>query len=146
MGRTILAAAAFLTAGAVGAAPKTIDPELGCRTNPALVAPCFEVEGRVEAWNGNPTFRLRRRGTKRILGIATGEKPIAPKCLAEVATFEKKVDGKFVVCPFSRDRLGHMQMVCVDEVVTARVFESGAGRKWRQVAQLESCHLQTPSK
>jgi hypothetical protein len=130
----------------VSAAPKAIDPKLGCRTNPALVAPCFEVEGSVEAWNGNPTFRLHKRGSNRFLGIASGEDPIAPKCLTDVAAFEKKVDGRFVVCPFSADRPGHMQMVCVDEVVNARVFDSGAGGRWRDVGRLERCRAGAPSK
>jgi hypothetical protein len=146
MSRSILAVVASLMAGAVGATPKAIDAKLGCRTNPALVAPCFELEGTVQAANGTPTFRIYKRGTNRILGISGGEQPIAPRCLAEVASFERKVDGKFIVCPFSPDRPGHMRMVCVDEVVSARVFESAAGRRGREVARLEACRIETPAK
>jgi hypothetical protein len=134
-----------LSAAVVGATPR-IDPNLGCRANPGLVAPCFEVEGTVQSWNGTPTFRLRTRRSHRILGIASGEDPIAPKCLAEAAGFEKKIEGTFVVCPFSRDQPGHMRTVCVDEVVRARVFDAGAGGRWHEIGRLESCRLPAPSK
>jgi len=133
-------------AGVVDAAARTIDPKLGCRTNPALVGACFEVDGHVVVTNGTPSFRLYKRGTKRVLGIAGGEEPIAPTCLTEAVSFEKKVDGKFVVCPFSPDRPGDMRMVCVDEVVNARVFDSGAGGRWREVGRLKNCRIEDPSK
>jgi hypothetical protein len=110
------------------------------------VEPCFEIEGHIVAANGNPTLRLYKRGTNRVLGIFGGEEPIAPSCLTEVVSFEKKVDGRFIVCPFSPDRPGHMRMVCVDEVVNARVFDSGAGGRWREVSRLENCRIRNPPK
>ena len=146
MRHATLAIVGMLMGGAVGATQKTVDPKLGCRTNPALVGPCFAVEGDVQAWNGNPTFRLHKRGTNRIFGIWSGEHPIAPKCLTDSVSFEKKVGGTFVVCPLSPDKPGHMRDVCVDEVVRARVFESGVGGRWREVATLKGCRIQTLSK
>jgi hypothetical protein len=147
MGRTIVVIVACASAvGAVDAAPRAIDPKLGCRNNPALAEGCFEIDGHVVVSNGTPSVRLYRRDMNRVLGIVGGEEPMLPECLTEVLSFEKKVDGKFVVCPFSRDRPGHMQMVCIDEVVNARVFDSGTGGRWREVGRLKNCRIQDPSK
>jgi hypothetical protein len=120
-----------LIGGVVGAT-KPVDERFGCRTNPAVVDPCFEVDGRLEAAKEYPTFRLHKRRAKHVMGLLGGDAPIAPKCLTEVAGVDKRVDGKFVVCAFPRTRPEQMQMVCVEEVVSARVFESSAGGRWRE--------------
>ncbi len=45
-------------------------PTRPCKEHPALVGPCFTVHGRLATWNGNPTFRISRLGTNRILGVS----------------------------------------------------------------------------
>ena len=59
-------------------------------------------------------------GTKRMLGVTAGpvaddaDDPIVPKNLAFDSS--KEVFGDFEVCPFTHERKGEMQMVCVQSV------------------------------
>jgi len=41
-----------------------------CAESPKVVSACFVVHGRLFFANGNPSFRILRIGTKRILGVA----------------------------------------------------------------------------
>ncbi len=50
-----------------------------CKSDPDIVGVCFTVHGRLSAWNGAPTMRIWRIGTKRILGVHDG---IVPESLA----------------------------------------------------------------
>jgi hypothetical protein len=97
------------------------DAKPACKSNPALAGPCFTFRGRLRTYNGNPTFRIWRIGTKRILGVTgakPGEEPILP---ADVACgFDCDVFARFEVCPFRNPEAGVMQRVCV-EAVTGRV-------------------------
>jgi hypothetical protein len=93
-----------------------------CRSSPALVGACFAVRGRLAVHNGSPAFRLHPVGSQRILGIVTAagaplEEPqdVPPEIRA---LFWKDadpapVDGDFEVCPLTRERPGHMRMVCI---------------------------------
>lgn len=113
--------------GAVSVAPMApqgvdrINAKDGCRPNPALVGPCFEVQGRAFASSGTPSLRIAIKDTQRILGVLPPENEIAPKCLRKEVTFKQDVVGRFAVCPFSQDKVGAMRMVCVEEVRDAAV-------------------------
>ncbi len=80
---------------------------------------CFQVHGRLGAWNGNPTFRIWRVGTARVLGIdaASGEgaDPRPPAVVEAMGAdaFSTSVWGDYRVCPFTRSRPGRMQFVCI---------------------------------
>ena len=92
-----------------------------CKGNPALAGACFTFRGRLRTYNGNPTFRIWRIGTKRILGVTgarPGEEPILPEGVA--CGFDCDVFARFEVCPFRNPEPGVMQRVCV-EAVTDRV-------------------------
>jgi hypothetical protein len=106
-----------------------IDARAGCASNPALVGPCFTVTGRALYANGTPGFRILRSGTKRILGVLPFENEIAPSCLSKAVTPTSEVTGDFVVCPFSVEEEGHMQMVCVQSVGEFRVRRWSAEKK-----------------
>src|SRR5215213_3077779 len=41
-----------------------------CREQPSLVGKCFTVRGRLSLYNGAPTLRLWRAGTRRMLGVS----------------------------------------------------------------------------
>ena len=104
------------------AAREPIDMAMGCKSNPHLVGMCFVVHGRLSAYNGNPTFRIRRAGTSRLLGVIPSEDPRSlPAELRGVASFEHDVFGTFTVCPFTPPKAGVMQFVCVEAVRNARV-------------------------
>lgn len=90
-----------------------------CREQPNLAGKCFRVRGRLSLYNGNPTIRLWRAGTKRMLGVSAsyaseGYSSI-PKEIEAKLNWENEVWGDFLVCPFTPQRPGEMQMMCIDE-------------------------------
>jgi len=70
-------------------------------------------------WNGTPTVRIWKVGTKRMLGISEGRfkiegyENLSPDITARL-TWDSDLYGNFVVCPFTREVPGVMQLVCVD--------------------------------
>ena len=83
-----------------------------CKADPDIVDACFTVHGRLSAWNGSPTMRIWRAGTKRILGDHD-DWPL-PEELAEHMGWDVEAWGDFEVCPFTKERPGAMQMVCIE--------------------------------
>ena len=93
-------------------------PEKPCRAQPSLVDKCFFVQGRLSLYNGNPTIRLWRAGTRRILGVSSsyaqeGYTSI-PEDLEKKLDWETEVWGNFYVCPFTRQKPKEMQMICIE--------------------------------
>lgn len=89
-----------------------------CRAQPALVGKCFRVYGRLALYNGAPTIRLWRAGTKRVLGVSgsyarEGYSSI-PEELERRLSWETELWGDYVVCPYTRRRAGEMQLVCIE--------------------------------
>jgi hypothetical protein len=95
-------------------------PPLRCKGSPKLVGVCYVVHGRATYGNGTPALRIWPVGTRRMLGVTAGrisddaDDPIVPKQLAFDPS--KKAFGDFEVCPFAPERIGAMQMVCVEAV------------------------------
>jgi hypothetical protein len=113
---SITVATVLAPSGRGATALDDIDVRAGCEPNPALVGPCFTVEGRAVLANGTPGFRILQKGTKRVLGVLPAESEIVPTCLAKAVVPDSEVSGEFIVCPFSVEKRGHMQMVCVQAV------------------------------
>lgn len=92
--------------------------DAACRTHPALVAACFRVHGRAALYNGNPTVRIWKLGTHRLLGVSDRRcqppecEPL-PDALRALLAWDHPVFGEFELCPFTRARPGVMQLVCV---------------------------------
>jgi len=97
-----------------------------CEKRPDLVGACFVVHGRLSFYNGNPSFRIWRIGTKRILGVSDWQ--IIGDESAELANlrlppdiqkrlqsdiFRTDIFGDFTVCPLSVERPGWMQDICI---------------------------------
>ncbi len=82
-----------------------------CKTDPDIIDACFMVHGRLSAWNGTPTMRIWRVGTKRILGVR--DDPL-PKNLESEMNWGVEAWGDFEVCPFTKERPGVMQTVCIE--------------------------------
>lgn len=74
----VLAAMCLALINSVVSAGQRIDANGGCRRNPALVASCFTLHGRLFVGNGAPSMRIWRVGTKRILGVLPSEAEIVP--------------------------------------------------------------------
>ena len=109
----------FVFAQAAVARPQESEPPVKpCRAQPSLVGKCFRVRGRLSLYNGAPTFRLWRAGTKRMLGVsasyATAGYSSIPAALEKQLDWETELWGTFLVCPFTQRRPQHMQMICIE--------------------------------
>ncbi len=115
--RALVAVALMTLDGAAAAAP----PRSSCRSHPDLVGRCRTVHGRLSVWNGTPSLRIWIVSTRRILGVsewrmAEMERELLPANVWEAFGDdppEREVFGDYEVCPFTRQRPGWMQMVCV---------------------------------
>lgn len=91
-----------------------------CKTNTKVVGACYMVYGRATFGNGTPALRIWPVGTKRMLGVTAGpiaddaDDPIAPMEMLKFAPDVEGISGDFEVCPFTPERKGQMQMVCVE--------------------------------
>jgi hypothetical protein len=95
-----------------------------CRERADLVGPCFHVHGRAALYNGNPSVRIWKVGTRRLLGVsesrmAPGVDPL-PVEVRRALDWEHPVFADFVLCPFTRERPGVMQLVCVEAATRLR--------------------------
>src|SRR5258708_28952 len=97
-----------------------IDPTKGCKSNPALVGACFALRGRVFPANGAYPMRIWPVGSKRYLGVLPPEDEIAPKSIKDEFSFNKNIYADLVVCPFSEQRAGEMQFVCIESARNLR--------------------------
>jgi hypothetical protein len=82
-----------------------------CKKDPDIVGSCFTVHGRLFLANGSPSYRIWRIGTHRIFGVHDS---IVPEAIALNLTWENAAFGDFYVCPFTGQRDGEMQFVCVE--------------------------------
>jgi hypothetical protein len=100
--------------------------ERSCRQHPQLTGQCFRIRGRMNYWNGNPSVRIWRVGTKRILGVSDVRFKIdgyvnLPPSIEARLSWDTDLFGNFVVCPFTRDAPGVMRLVCVESVSNVTV-------------------------
>jgi hypothetical protein len=86
-----------------------------------LVGKCFKVHGRLSVYNGTPSIRLWRVGSKRLLGVIDPEDisgepgpSTIPTSVRGKLDWDKDVFGDFLVCPLTRSRPGRMQTICIE--------------------------------
>lgn len=101
-----------------------------CREHPQLVGKCFAVRGRMSLWNGNPSIRIWRVGTKRMLGVSEQRFRLESHCnlpptIAERIQLGTDLLADFAVCPFTEEKPGEMQLVRVDGATHMSVLKSG---------------------
>jgi hypothetical protein len=108
-----------------------------CKENPKIAGQCFQVHGRAFASDGTPNLRIWRAGTNRILGVTASttaddaEDPIASdNLLRALGADQHFVFGDFEVCPFTPEREGHMQMVCVERAENLVIKPYDYGTKY----------------
>lgn len=94
------------------ASAQPIDPDLGCKNNPALVGSCFTVVGDILVYNGSPAIRILPKDTKHLLGVIPSENEIMPADLKAQVSLTQKVSAIMEVCPFSLPKPNTMQLVC----------------------------------
>jgi hypothetical protein len=105
------------------------EPQRPCREHPKVSGPCFTFRGRLANYNGNPTARVWRIGTTRILGVSDGmalpefEKMPANAKAALGGSFDLYVFGDFEFCPFTPDKPGVMRLGCLNSAKNLKVVE-----------------------
>lgn len=86
------------------------------------------IHGALRTYNGNPSHRIWKIGTKRTLGISEERFQLEGYCniphwLEERAqdNLDSEIVGDFVVYPFTADKPGVMRFVCVDTAYNLKV-------------------------
>ena len=99
-------------------APAPFTGVLPCKDDSRLAGQCFVVHGRLSV-RANMRPYLWPVGTRRLLGIADPDGEIVMPADLErlfAAHLDRQAFGEFEVCPYSRQRPGIMQMVCIASV------------------------------
>lgn len=99
------------------------EPQVKCKGNPEVVGECKTIRGRLSLYNGNPGFRIWIVGTNRMLGVVPSECEIMPEDLLNIfkTNVNAKVFADFEICPFTAEKEGHMQFVCIEAFSNCRV-------------------------
>ena len=90
-----------------------------CKNNPKILGSCYAVHGRLSSGADTVELRLWPVGTRRMLGVSDGPNiddanhPIFPTNMSFPNAGEP-LYGDFEVCPFSPQRKGEMQFVCIE--------------------------------
>lgn len=90
-----------------------------CKDNPKVVAACFSIHARANLGANSVPIYLWPVGTKRRLGVTGGPtlddsiEPIYPKNL-KFHSANDDIFGDFEVCPFTPEKEGHLQLVCIE--------------------------------
>jgi hypothetical protein len=125
--RYALISALALCAVAAQAIPQaTAKRKIPCKT-PENAASCYWTHGRLNFYNGNPSYRIWKVGTKRILGVYSGPDRYPPRTDAdsELPEFPMQIDkvfrppnnyvfADFEICPLEPEHKGEMQAVCIE--------------------------------
>lgn len=96
-----------------------------CRKHPGVIGPAFKIHGVLSYWNGNPSVRIWKVGTKKIYGVSEqrfykeGYYNL-PQWLPTIG-FDEKITGDFVLYPFTKEKTGVMRLVCIDTVYNMKV-------------------------
>jgi len=122
--------ALFLLMGPLCAASADEQPgtpaEKPCNQHPQLAGACYVVRGRMGFYNGTPSVRIWRVGTKRILGVSEGRYRMEgyaniPQAVVRQLSWDHWLFGDFTVCPFQPERPEAMRLVCVQGVTNTSV-------------------------
>jgi hypothetical protein len=118
----VLSVALALAASPKPASKRKIPCEL-----PENAQSCYWTHGRLSIYNGNPTFRLWKIGTHRLLGIYSGpgfgpfDEGLNEEDDLELPTSLERYDftkvtvfGDFRVCPLAAEKEGSMQPACIE--------------------------------
>ena len=119
---TLFVAATLLASGVPQRASKR---KIACKTA-ENAGSCYWTHGRLAAYNGTPTMRLWKVGTKRILAIHSGpgykkddyrenEDPEMPASAERaLKPFQNVVFADFEICPLEPEVAGEMQDACIE--------------------------------
>lgn len=101
------------------------DDAVQCAARPDLAAPCYQVHGRLNAWNGGPaTEKIWVIGTKRILAVydRTTLKMTMPKAIDDqLDDFYTQIIADYQVCPLEKEIPDHESYVCIESAKSIRI-------------------------
>ena len=118
-----------VTLSAMSAPQRASKRKIACKT-PDNAKSCYWAHGRLAAYNGTPTMRLWKVGTKRILAIHSGpgyergndpenEDPDMPANVERaLRPFQNVVFADYEICPLEPEVAGDMQTVCIESAKT----------------------------
>lgn len=95
-----------------------------CKNNPKIIGVCYAIHGRATVGADTVRIYLWPVGTHRMLGVTGG--PILDDAVAPIFPSNLKLSpgdqvfGDFEVCPFTPERKGHLQLVCVESATHLR--------------------------
>ena len=79
-----------------------------CEKRTDLAGSCYEVHGRLNAWNGGPaTEKIWVIGTRRLLAVynRSDYSSVMPKAISEqLGSFDTKIYADFLVCPLEKEK------------------------------------------
>ena len=114
-----------VTLSATGAPQRAPKRKIICKT-PEIAASCYWTRGRLALYNGTPSYRIWKIGTKRVLAIHSGpgfklgdnEENSNPEMPANVDkafnTPYSRIFADFEICPLEPEEPGNMQRVCIE--------------------------------
>lgn len=106
-------ATSLLTSTAIAA---DVSPK--CKSRTDLAGSCYQVHGRLNAWNGGPaTEKIWVVGTKRLLAVynRSDYTSVMPKAISEqLNSFDTKVYADFLVCPLEKEEPRVQGYVCIE--------------------------------
>jgi hypothetical protein len=114
-----------VTLSATGAPQRAPKRKIICKT-PEIAASCYWAHGRLAFGNGNPSCRLWKIGTRRILGIYSGPESLKPASVYSESpelpanlehafkTDLTRVYADFEICPLEPEVAGSMQAACIE--------------------------------
>ena len=126
--RYALIAALALCAVAAQAIPQaTAKRKIPCKT-PENAASCYWTRGRLSIYNGNPSLRVWKIGTKHLLGIYSGPSTFPPRTSEDSESPELPpnlenlggaLDGgeifaDFELCPLRPEHPHQIQPACIE--------------------------------
>jgi hypothetical protein len=124
--RILITSLIIVCASVSAGSPVREATEKSCREHPQLTGKCFVVRGSLAVHNGAPAVRLRRIGTRRVLGISEQRFKLPgyrnlPEGLAQQLNGDNQILGDFLVCPFTRPKPREMQLVCIESAKNTSV-------------------------
>ena len=128
------AAVALIELGLARPSAAAEERDTQCRPLMEARSPCFAIEGRLSLYQGTPSWRIWRFDTKHILGVldssgkeAEGPEKVIPNqvwLLLKKDPDKLAVRGTYMLCPFTPQRPGEMQMVCIKAATHLRQVSS----------------------
>lgn len=125
-GAMVAAVIGAVALSAMGTPQRGSKRKIVCKT-PDNAASCYWAHGRLSPYNGTPTMRLWKIGTKRILAIHSGpgykrgdnqenENPDLPANVDGALSKSKygSIFGDFEICPLEPEVAGEMQDACIE--------------------------------